>query len=137
MEWQKPFTINPCTIFKRIINCIEVRSVDPAANPYMALAAILEAGLDGIKNKLKVPEPVNQNIYEMNREEREAVGIQDLPSTLYTALKAMRENEVIKKASGNHIYNQFINSKSIEWDYYRTQVSEWEKRSVHEAILIR
>ena len=64
----------------------------------MALAAILEAGLDGgIKNKLKVPEPVNQNIYEMNREEREAVGIQDLPSTLYTALKAMRENEVIKK----------------------------------------
>ncbi len=56
-----------------------MRSVDPAANPYMALAAILEAGLDGIKNKLKVPEPVNQNIYdEMNREEREAVGIQDL-----------------------------------------------------------
>ncbi|MBN4950136.1 glutamine synthetase, partial [Staphylococcus sp. EG-SA-2] len=106
---------------------IEVRSVDPAANPYMALAAILEAGLDGIKNKLKVPEPVNQNIYEMNREEREAVGIQDLPSTLYTALKAMRENEVIKKALGNHIYNQFINSKSIEWDYYRTQVSEWER----------
>ena len=61
---------------------IEVRSVDPAANPYMALAAILEAGLDGIENKLEVPEPVNQNIYEMNREEREAVGIQDLPSTL-------------------------------------------------------
>ena len=59
---------------------IEVRSVDPAANPYMALAAILQAGLDGIKNKTKVPEPVNQNIYEMNREEREAVGIQDLPS---------------------------------------------------------
>ena len=75
---------------------IEVRSVDPAAN-HMALAAILEAGLDGIKNKLEVPEPVNQNIYEMNREEREAVGIQDLPSTLYTALKSMRENPSIKK----------------------------------------
>ena len=75
---------------------IEVRSVDPAANPYMALA-ILQAGLDGIKNKTKVPEPVNQNIYEMNREEREAVGIQDLPSTLYTALKAMRENDTVKK----------------------------------------
>ncbi len=99
----------------------------PAANPYMALAAILEAGLDGIKNKLKVPEPVNQNIYEMNREEREAVGIQDFPSTLYTALKAIVENEVIKKALGNHIYNQFINSKSIEWDCSRTQVSEWER----------
>ena len=106
---------------------VEIRSVDPAANPYMALAAILEAGLDGIKNKLEVPEPVNQNIYEMNREEREAVGIQDLPSTLYTAIKAMRENPTIKKAMGNHIYNQFINSKSIEWDYYRSQVSEWER----------
>ncbi|MBA9874645.1 type I glutamate--ammonia ligase, partial [Ralstonia insidiosa] len=69
----------------------------------------------------------NQNIYEMNREEREAVGIQDFPSTLYTALKAMRENKSIKNALGNHIYNQFINSKSIEWDYYRTQVSEWER----------
>ena len=62
----------------------------------MALATILQAGLDGIKNKTKVPEPVNQNIYEMNREER-GVGIQDLPSTLYTALKAMRENDTVKK----------------------------------------
>ena len=106
---------------------VEVRSVDPAANPYMALAAILEAGLDGIKNKMKVPEPVNQNIYEMNRDERESIGIEDLPSTLYTALKAMRDNKAIKDALGSHIYNQFINSKSIEWDYYRTQVSEWER----------
>ena len=106
---------------------VEIRSVDPAANPYMALAAILQAGLDGIKNKLEVPEPVNQNIYEMNREEREAIGIEDLPSQLYTALKSMRENKVIKEALGNHIYNQFLSSKSIEWDYYRTQVSEWER----------
>ena len=63
----------------------------------MALATILQVGLDGIKNKTKVPEPVNQNIYEMNREEREVRGIQDLPSTLYTALKAMRENDTVKK----------------------------------------
>ena len=67
------------------------------------LAAILEAGLDGIKNKLEVPEPVNQNIYEMNREEREAVGIQDLPSTLYTALKSMRENPSIKSFRKSHL----------------------------------
>src|SRR5699024_12002519 len=89
---------------------VEVRSVDTAANTYLALAAILHAAVDGIENKLEVPEPVNQNIYEMNREEREAVGIQDLPSTLYTAIKAMRENDSIKEALGNHIYNQFINS---------------------------
>ncbi|MCE4957191.1 type I glutamate--ammonia ligase [Macrococcoides caseolyticum] len=105
---------------------VEVRSVDPAANPYMALAVILQAGLDGIKNKLAVPAPVDQNIYEMNREEREAVGIEDLPSTLYTAIKAMREDGLMKEALGEHIYRQFVKSKGIEWDMYRLQVSEWE-----------
>ncbi len=63
----------------------------------------------------------------MNREQRESVGVQDLPSTLYTAIKAMRENPIMKDALGEHIYRQFINSKSIEWDMYRTQVSEWER----------
>ena len=106
---------------------VEIRSVDPAANPYLALATILEAGLDGIKHKLTPPESVDQNIYEMNREEREAVGVQDLPSTLYTAVKAMKENDVVRSALGNHFYRQFIQSKSLEWDYYRTQVSEWER----------
>ncbi|WP_414046530.1 type I glutamate--ammonia ligase [Macrococcus equi] len=105
---------------------VEVRSVDPAANPYMALAVILQAGLDGIKNKLEAPAPVDQNIYEMNREEREAVGIEDLPSTLYTAIKAMREDGLMKEALGEHIYRQFVKSKGIEWDMYRLQVSEWE-----------
>ncbi|WP_414053841.1 type I glutamate--ammonia ligase [Macrococcus equi] len=105
---------------------VEVRSVDPAANPYMALAIILQAGLDGIKNKLEAPAPVDQNIYEMNREEREAVGIEDLPSTLYTAIKAMREDGLMKEALGEHIYRQFVKSKGIEWDMYRLQVSEWE-----------
>lgn len=105
---------------------VEVRSVDPAANPYMALAVILQAGLDGIKNKMEAPAPVDQNIYEMNREEREAVGIEDLPSTLYTAIKAMREDGLMKEALGEHIYRQFVRSKGIEWDMYRLQVSEWE-----------
>ncbi|MFC6291595.1 type I glutamate--ammonia ligase [Macrococcus epidermidis] len=105
---------------------VEVRSVDPAANPYMALAVILQAGLDGIKNKLEAPAPVDQNIYEMNREEREAVGIEDLPSTLYTAIKAMREDGLMKEALGEHIYRQFVRCKGIEWDMYRLQVSEWE-----------
>ncbi|WP_313018618.1 type I glutamate--ammonia ligase, partial [Macrococcoides bohemicum] len=95
---------------------VELRSVDPAANPYMALAVILQAGLDGIKNKLEAPAPVNQNIYEMNREERESVGIEDLPSTLYTAIKAMREDGLMKDALGEHIYRQFVRSKGIEWD---------------------
>lgn len=104
----------------------EVRSVDPAANPYLALAVILKAGLEGIKNKTDLPEPVNENIYEMSREEREAVGVEDLPSTLYTALKAMREDRVVMDALGSHIYRQFHGNKSVEWDMYRSQVSDWE-----------
>ena len=104
----------------------EVRSVDPAANPYLALAVILKAGLEGIKNKTDLPEPVNENIYEMSREEREAVGVEDLPSSLYTALKAMREDRVVMDALGSHIYRQFHGNKSVEWDMYRSQVSDWE-----------
>ena len=104
----------------------EVRSVDPSANPYMALAVILKAGLEGIRHKIDLPSPVNENIYEMTREEREAVGVEDLPSTLYTALKALREDEVIRDALGPHIYRQFNSNKSVEWDMYRSQVSEWE-----------
>lgn len=106
---------------------VEIRSVDPAANPYLALAVILKAGLDGIKNKLEVPSPVDQNIYEMDRDERERVGVQDLPSTLYTAIKAMRENPIMEDALGEHIYKQFIASKSIEWDMYRSTISQWER----------
>lgn len=104
----------------------EIRSVDPSANPYLALAVILKAGLDGIKNKTELPAPVNANIYEMTREEREAVGIEDLPSTLYTALKALKESDVIREALGDHIYRQFNVNKNIEWDMYRSQVTEWE-----------
>lgn len=106
---------------------VEVRSVDPAANPYMALATILEAGLDGIRNKKEATKPVDENIYDMNREQREAEGVEDLPSTLYTALKALREDKIIQDALGPHIYKQFLGSKNIEWDMYRTSVSEWER----------
>ena len=106
---------------------VEVRSVDPAANPYLALATILEAGLDGIRNKKEATKPVDENIYDMNREQREAEGVEDLPSTLYTALKALREDKVIQDALGSHIYKQFLGSKNIEWDMYRTSVSEWER----------
>ncbi|MFD6441361.1 type I glutamate--ammonia ligase, partial [Peribacillus sp. NPDC060186] len=72
---------------------VEVRSVDPAANPYLALAVILKAGLDGIKNNLTPPAPVDRNIYVMNKEEREEVGIVDLPATLYAALETLKSNE--------------------------------------------
>ncbi|PLR77109.1 type I glutamate--ammonia ligase [Bacillus sp. V3-13] len=106
---------------------LEVRSVDPSANPYLAMAVLLKAGLDGIKNELNPPAPVDRNIYVMNKEERLAEGIDDLPATLAQALDALKANEVITSALGEHILEHFIEAKEIEWDMFRTQVHPWER----------
>ncbi|OIJ13078.1 type I glutamate--ammonia ligase [Anaerobacillus alkalilacustris] len=106
---------------------IEVRSPDPAANPYLAMAAMLAAGLDGIKNKLTPPAPTDRNIYIMNKEEREEAGINDLPATLKEALEVLKSNEVITNAIGEHALANFIEAKEIEWDMFRTQVHPWER----------
>ncbi|QED47637.1 type I glutamate--ammonia ligase [Cytobacillus dafuensis] len=106
---------------------VEVRSVDPAANPYLAMAVLLKAGLDGIKNKLVPPASVDRNIYVMSKEERIAEGIDDLPSTLAEALDKLKSNEVIVSALGGHIFEHFIEAKEIEWDMFRTQVHPWER----------
>ncbi|GEN45003.1 glutamine synthetase [Alkalibacillus haloalkaliphilus] len=106
---------------------IEVRSVDPAANPYMAMSVMLAAGLDGVENKLTAPEPVDRNIYVMDKEEREANGVQDLPATLYDALQHLKQDEVIKGALGEHLLEHFLEAKEIEWDMFRTQVHPWER----------
>jgi len=105
---------------------VEVRSVDPAANPYLAMSTILAAGLDGIENKLVPADEVKSNIYVMTREERIANGIDELPSTLYTALKELNSSSIMKEALGKHIFYNFIEAKSIEWDSFRTQVTDWE-----------
>ncbi|MEJ9212131.1 type I glutamate--ammonia ligase [Bacillus smithii] len=106
---------------------IEVRSVDPSANPYLAMAALLSAGLDGIKNKLTPPAPVDRNIYIMNKQERLEAGIIDLPATLLEALQNLKNDEVIKEALGDHILEHFLEAKEIEWDMFRTQVHPWER----------
>ncbi|PLT28132.1 type I glutamate--ammonia ligase [Peribacillus deserti] len=106
---------------------VEVRSVDPAANPYLAMAVLLSAGLDGIKNNLTPPAPVNRNIYVMDKEERLEEGIIDLPATLFAALEALKSDEVIKAALGEHLLEHFIEAKEIEWDMFRTQVHPWER----------
>ena len=104
----------------------EVRSLDPSANPYLATAVILAAGLDGIKNKTDLTTPVNENIYEMTQKERQAEDVEDLPTTLYTALKALREDEVIKEALGDHIFDHFVENKTFEWKDYSAQITPWE-----------
>nr|WP_156882507.1 type I glutamate--ammonia ligase [Halalkalibacillus halophilus] len=106
---------------------IEVRSVDPAANPYMAMAVMLAAGLDGVENKLTAPEPVDRNIYVMDKEEREANGVQDLPATLNDALQKLKEDSTISAALGEHLLEHFLEAKEIEWDMFRTQVHPWER----------
>lgn len=106
---------------------IEVRSVDPAANPYLAMAVLLKSGLDGIKNKLNVSAPVDRNIYVMNKQEREEAGIIDLPGTLKQALENLVSDEVMTSALGEHILEHFLEAKEIEWDMFRTTVHPWER----------
>ncbi len=106
---------------------IEVRSVDPSANPYLAMAALLASGLDGVKRKLTPPVPTDRNIYVMDKEEREAAGIADLPSNLKEAIDVMRKDNVITSALGSHALSHFVEAKEIEWDMFRTQVHPWER----------
>ncbi|GBG94115.1 glutamine synthetase [Ligilactobacillus salitolerans] len=107
---------------------LELRSVDPTANPYLAIAAILESGLDGLRNKIEPPKPVDRNIYVMTEEERQANNIVDLPSTLHNALKALRKDDVVLGSMGEHLAASFLEGKRIEWDAYRQDVSQWETK---------
>jgi len=105
---------------------VEFRSADPACNPYLAFAVMLGAGLEGIKNKYELPEPVEEDIYEMNPAERKVHGITDLPENLYAAIKETEKSELVKNVLGDHVFNKFIENKKIEWDQYRIHVSKYE-----------
>ena len=106
---------------------IELRNPDPSANPYLALAVTLRAGLDGIANKMTLPEPIDRNIYIMTDEERKEYGIPSLPMSLKEALDELLKDEVICDALGDHALTHFVELKEIEWDIYRTQVHNWER----------
>ncbi|VEF48300.1 glutamine synthetase, type I [Bacillus freudenreichii] len=106
---------------------IELRSVDPTANPYLAMAVLLQAGLSGIKDELTPPHAVDRNIYIMNKHEREEEGVVDLPHNLEEALTELKADEVIKEGLGTHIFENFIETKEIEWEMFRTQVHPWER----------
>lgn len=105
---------------------VELRSPDPACNPYLAFSVMLAAGLEGIEKGYECPEPVEENVYVMGLEERERRGIGSLPATLYEATQLTAKSEVVRKALGDHVFNAFIQNKLIEWDSYRTQVTEYE-----------
>ncbi|WP_026894782.1 type I glutamate--ammonia ligase [Clostridiisalibacter paucivorans] len=105
---------------------LELRSPDPSANPYLALAATLKAGLDGIKNKIEPPTPVMSNVYIMDDEELLEKGIENLPLNLYDALKELEKDAVIKDGLGDHVYNRFRDAVLLEWSEYSKFISQWE-----------
>jgi glutamine synthetase len=105
---------------------VELRSPDPAANPYLAFAVLVQAGLDGIQKKIAPPQPAAMNIYHLSASERELHDIQALPGSLYEALEEFKASSIAKKALGEHIFNEFLKAKTLEWDGYRTAVSPWE-----------
>ena len=104
----------------------EIRNVDPAANPYLAFACILDAGLKGIAEEYPDVEPVYDNIFEYTREEREQHGIKNLPENLKDAVKELKQSQFMKEALGEHIFNKYIIAKELEWDEYRVLVTDWE-----------
>jgi len=105
---------------------VELRSPDPATNPYLALACCLAAGLDGIKRNLPAPQSVDVNLFKSTQEERDALGVKNLPGSLYEAIVAMEEDGFVKTVLGEHAYNAFVTSKRAEWDAFRMFVSQWE-----------
>ncbi len=106
---------------------IEVRSPDPSSNPYLALAVMLKAGLDGIKKKLALVPPTDRNIYRMDEAERKDAGIDNLPANIFEAVEELQKNEVICEALGEHAVAHFVEAKQIEWDLFRTTVHQWER----------
>ncbi len=105
---------------------IEFRSPDPACNPYLAFSVMLAAGLEGIENGYEVPEPIEENVYEMTEEERQERGIGTLPASLLEAILLTEKSELVRNTLGEHVFNAFIRNKKIEWDEYRTQVTDYE-----------
>lgn len=105
---------------------VELRCPDPTANPYLAMAVCLRAGLDGIKRKLAVVPSVDTNIFELTKEEKKARHIHSLPANLREATLAMMESEFVKEAVGEHIFNRYTEAKMEEWNDYTKQVTEWE-----------
>ncbi|AFO57892.1 type I glutamate--ammonia ligase [Natrinema sp. J7-2] len=105
---------------------VELRSPDPSCNPYLALAVMIHAGLEGIENDLECPDPVRENIYEFDEQKREEYGIDTLPSNLGEAVDALEADEVIYDALGDHVAPKFIEAKQQEFQDYLVDVSQWE-----------
>jgi glutamine synthetase len=113
---------------KEVATRLELRCPDPSANPYLAFACMLGAGLKGIEEELVLAPEATNNIFHMTDEELEAAGIKTLPGTLGEAIDKFEASELMKEVLGDHIHSFYVQNKRAEWDEYRTQVTEWELR---------
>ena len=105
---------------------VEFRCPDPACNPYLAFSVMLAAGLEGIKNKYTLRDPIEENIFEMDYKMRENAGIDTLPNNLYEAVNNLENSKLMRETLGEHVFTKFIENKKIEWDRYRTFVTNYE-----------
>lgn len=105
---------------------VELRCPDPACNPYLTYAVILHAGLSGVDKEMALRPPVEESIYEMHPEEREKLGIHSLPGSLVEALELTEKSKLVREALGEHVYTKFLENKRIEWDNYRTRITDFE-----------
>jgi len=107
---------------------LEYRSPDPACNPYLAFAVMLAAGLEGMEQEYELPPPLEENAFKMTEEERKQRGIETLPGSLSEAIHHAERSELLRKALGDHVFHSFIENKKIEWDLYRSQVTDYETK---------
>ncbi len=105
---------------------VELRCPDPTCNPYLALAVILKAGLEGIREQIAPPESVNISIFSLTENQRLSMGIESLPGTLEAAVAAMERDSLVRETLGNEVFDRYVKVKKSEWDEYRTQVTRWE-----------
>lgn len=105
---------------------VEVRCPDPTCNPYLAIAMMLNSGLDGVKNDMTPPSSVDINIFAMTEEEKDAAGIASMPASLKEALDELEANPIAKETLGDHILGKYLTGKKAEWDSFRTAVTDWE-----------
>jgi len=111
---------------------VELRCPDPSCNPYLAFTVMLASGLDGIKNRMVPPEPVEEDVYHFDDRKLEELYIETLPGSLGEAIIEIEKDKILKDALGEHIYNKLIEAQKRQWDEYRIQVTEWElKQFLH------
>ena len=105
---------------------MEYRSPDPACNPYLAFAVMLAAGMQGIEKAYPLPNPVEEDIFEMDEKARAKAGITSLPGSLYEAMQILQDSKLVRDTLGGHIFEKFIENKKVEWDRFRVHVSQYE-----------